>query len=84
MQNVSEILDFAISILLFLYLLSLIGKSTRYAKNYWFWGVVFILCSKVNSVLESIIFSAQNNVIEHTFFLIACILLFISIVKKEL
>ncbi|KJF42924.1 hypothetical protein LH29_16080 [Draconibacterium sediminis] len=84
MQNVSEILDVAISTLLFLYLLSLIGKSTSYVKTWWFWGVGFILFSKVNSVLETLIFSAQINVIEHTFFLIACILLFVSIVKKEL
>ncbi|MDX8338271.1 hypothetical protein SLH46_03680 [Draconibacterium sp. IB214405] len=84
MQNISEILDFSISALLFMYLLSLIGKSSSYSKTYWFWGVVFILGSKANSVLESLIFSNQFNVFEHTFFLVACILFFLSILKKEL
>jgi len=84
MQNVSEILDFSISTLLFLYLLTLIGKSTNYQRSYWFWGVVFVLFSKVNSVLEGLIFSTEINIVEHTFFFIACVFLFISIVKREL
>ncbi len=84
MQNISELLDLAISALLFVYLLSLIRKNKRYVKTYWFWGVVFILFSKINTVLEGLIFSNQINIIEHSFFLIACIFLFISILKKEL
>ncbi len=84
MQNISEILDLTISALLFIYLLFLIRKSKRYIKTYWFWGVIFILFSKINTVLEGLIFSEQINIVEHTFFLIACIFLFISVLKKEL
>ncbi len=84
MQNISEILDLTISALLFIYLLFLIRKSKRYIKTYWFWGVIFILFSKINTVLEGLIFSEQINIVEHTFFLIACMFLFISVLKKEL
>lgn len=84
MQNVSEILDLTISALLFIYLLVLIRKSNKYVKTYWFWGVVFILFSKLNTVLEGLLFSEQINIVEHSFFLIACIFLFVSILKKEL
>lgn len=84
MENVSEILDFVVSTLLFIYLLLLINKNNTYAKTYWFWGIVSILLSKINTILEGLIFSEQINIIEHSFFLIACILLFISIIKKEL
>ncbi len=83
MQNISEILDLTISTLLFIYLLFVIKMSGRYIKTFWFWGIVFILFSKINTILEGLIFSTQNNIIEHSFFFIACILLFISILKNE-
>lgn len=84
MQDVSEILDFTISTSLFIYLLTLFTKERRYLKTWWYWGIVFILFSKVNTILEGLVFSEQINIIEHSFFLIACIFLFISILKKEL
>ena len=65
MQNVSEILDFTVSALLFIYLLTLISKTNRYLKTYWFWGILFILASKVITVLEELIFSDQINIMEH-------------------
>ena len=84
MSNISEILDLAISVVLFIYLLSLIKKDKSYIKTYWFLGILFILFSKVSTIIEEIIFYNQANLAEHLSFLIGCIMLLISILKKEL
>lgn len=84
MFEVGELIDLIISIILTLYLVSLIKKDIKLIKAYWFMGILLILFSKLVSVAEVFILPNFLNYIEHASFLVASILLVISIYKKEL
>lgn len=82
MIEIGELIDFLVSIILIFYLMSLIKNKGNNFKSFWFLGILAIVLSKLFSLVES--FVPFLNTLEHLSFLSACILITISIFKKEL
>lgn len=85
MHQLSEIITLIVSLILVVYLITLINIRKEKKSHYiWFFAIILIVGSQIATVIEGFLLPKAMNLIEHLFFFLACIMLLISILKKQL
>ena len=82
MLESNELINFILSLLLFVYFIYLIREYAYNVQSHWFIAVMFILLSNVATILEGFFLHVLLNFLEHLFFLLASIFLFIGFLRS--
>ena len=84
MLEIEEVISLGIGIVFLVYITYSVITPKKIHKSYWYFGIVFIILSKIFTVGESFMFPEIFNYIEHISILFGCTCFLISVLKKEL
>lgn len=83
MFETEEVISLGIGIVFFLYITFFVITPEEIYKSYWYFGIVFIILSKIFTIGESFVLLETFNYIEHISILFGCTCFLISVLKKE-
>ncbi len=84
MFEINEVINFVVSSALLLYLFNLLIDQAKPLNTWLNWALGFVLCSQLFTILEGVVFFEFFNLQEHLFFLAACVMFLVSVLKKEI
>jgi glucan phosphoethanolaminetransferase (alkaline phosphatase superfamily) len=78
MQEESEIINFVLSMLLFLYFLYLLKKSDLKVPTLWKYAMGSLILSNASTIIEGYLYYIFFNYVEHALYMIAGLLFLIG------